>query len=208
MAVPDGAKSFGPTGLHSKVWLTQDDIPVLTQSNRIPKRVFRRDIQSAAYVDLPPELLCLPDLLKTFRNQHHISLEVMDDRAFGVVLACVRQFQEKSGLQAIDRVWITHHDWHLLASWRQQDGQVRLVNKCRLLTMTEGPERRAAQLQNAGITSVNMQSSDWKRGLVVLFRKFNLLSFAWDAKHERIVDALLSMDIDGIYSDRFSATES
>jgi glycerophosphoryl diester phosphodiesterase len=67
--------------------------------------------------------------------------------------------------------------------------------------MSEGPERRAANLAGAGIEAVNLHYSDWNLGLVTLFHRFDRLAFGWDAQHGRILDGLLAMGVDGVYSD-------
>ena len=67
--------------------------------------------------------------------------------------------------------------------------------------MREGPERRAAQLSDAGIDAVNLHESDWTGGLATLFHRFNVFAFGWDAQFERVLDNLLAMGIDGVYSD-------
>ena len=38
-------------------------------------------------------------------------------------------------------------------------------------------------------------------GLVTLVHRFKLLAFGWDAQHDRILDGLLRMGIDGLYCD-------
>ena len=46
-----------------------------------------------------------------------------------------------------------------------------------------------------------MHHSDWTGGLTTLFHRFELECFGWDAQQPRILDALLAMGIDGVYSD-------
>ncbi len=46
-----------------------------------------------------------------------------------------------------------------------------------------------------------MHHSDWSGGLTTLFHRFERLAFGWDAQHERVLEALLRMGIDGVYSD-------
>jgi glycerophosphoryl diester phosphodiesterase len=78
---------------------------------------------------------------------------------------------------------------------------MHLVDSTRLRRMREGPERRAADLQRAGIDAVNLHHSDWTGGLTTLFHRFERVTFGWDAQFERVLDALLDMGIDGVYSD-------
>jgi glycerophosphoryl diester phosphodiesterase len=78
---------------------------------------------------------------------------------------------------------------------------VHLVDSTRLRFMRRGAERRAAQLADAGIEAVNLHESDWTGGLTTLFHRFNVLTFGWDAQFDRVLDNLLAMGIDGVYSD-------
>jgi glycerophosphoryl diester phosphodiesterase len=52
-----------------------------------------------------------------------------------------------------------------------------------------------------GTDAINLHHSDWSAGLVTLFHRFGILAFGWDAQHERVLDGLLGMGIDGLYSD-------
>jgi glycerophosphoryl diester phosphodiesterase len=75
------------------------------------------------------------------------------------------------------------------------------VDSTRLRALRDGPERRAAQLADAGVDAINLHHSDWSAGLTTLFHRFGVLAFGWDAQHERVLDGLLAMGIDGVYSD-------
>ncbi|MEJ7585508.1 MAG: hypothetical protein WKF43_15835, partial [Acidimicrobiales bacterium] len=88
-----------------------------------------------------------------------------------------------------------------LRSWRALHTDVRLVDSTRLRRLRRGPERHAASLQAAGIDAVNLHHSDWSGGLVALYHRFEVLAFAWDAQHQRILDNLVDIGMDGLYSD-------
>ena len=197
------ARRLGATGLHSTVWLTQDDVPVLLERSAVGRRPFRRDIRTMTADALPPQVLLLRDLYAAIGAGVDISLEVSVPHAFSAVMETARRYQQDSGTRVVDKLWLNHSDWHALARWRESDQEVRLVDKSRRLQMIDGPERRAAQLADAGIDTVNMHYGDWTGGLVVLFRRFGVRSFGWDAQHKRMVDELVNMDIDGIYSEHF-----
>jgi len=78
---------------------------------------------------------------------------------------------------------------------------VRLVDSTRRNRLREGAERRAARLAEARIDAINMHHTDWTGGLITLFHRFEVYAFGWDAQHTRILDALLHMGIDAVYSD-------
>jgi glycerophosphoryl diester phosphodiesterase len=79
--------------------------------------------------------------------------------------------------------------------------EVRLVHSTFLKRMKTGPERHAAQLHAAGIDVLNLHHSEWTGGLTTLFHRFEVLSFGWDAQFDRILDELLDIGIDAVYSD-------
>jgi glycerophosphoryl diester phosphodiesterase len=124
-----------------------------------------------------------------------------------------------AGDQALANLWLCHPDWEQLATWRA-DGtpgagasgsavsgrsplpdQVHLVDSTRLRRIHEGPERRAANLADAGIDAINMHMTDWNPGLTTLFHRFLRLAFAWDAQFDRNLVTLLGMGCDAVYSD-------
>lgn len=84
---------------------------------------------------------------------------------------------------------------------RARNKDLRLVDSTALKHMTEGPERRAARLAEAGIDAVNLRQSEWTSGMVTLFHRFEIFCFGWDAHHRRLVDELLVKGIDAIFSD-------
>ena len=88
-----------------------------------------------------------------------------------------------------------------IALWRNLDPTVRLVNSTTLEHVKEGPERRVATLSDVGADAFNMHFSEWNEALVSLCHRFQIRSFAWDAQEERQIDWLLSIGIDGIFSD-------
>jgi len=48
---------------------------------------------------------------------------------------------------------------------------------------------------------VNLHESDWTGGLTTLFHRFDVLAFGWDAQFDRVLDNLLAIGIDALYSD-------
>jgi glycerophosphoryl diester phosphodiesterase len=62
-------------------------------------------------------------------------------------------------------------------------------------------ERHAARLAEAGIAACNMHHTDWTAGLVQLYHRFDVLTFAWDVQEVRHLRAMLAMGMDAVYSD-------
>lgn len=191
------ARRLGAPGLESDVWLTEDGVAVLDHDGLARAGARKRPIANVARGKLPPHIPTLAELYDACGTDFELSLDVKDPAALAPVLDEAR----KAGGDAIGRLWLCHHDWELVASWRAADPDVHLVDSTRLKRMKEGPERRAANLADAGIDAVNLHHTDWTGGLTTLFHRFKRLAFGWDAQHERVLEALLAMGIDAVYSD-------
>jgi glycerophosphoryl diester phosphodiesterase len=191
------ARRLGATGLESDVWLTADGIAVLDHDGMVRTRHRRRKIGDVERSELPDHVPALADLYAECGTEFELSLDVKDAGAAAATVAVARA----AGGGAPERLWLCHHDWRLVASWREEFPDVRLVDSTWLRSMKEGPERRAAALANAGIDAVNLHHTDWTGGLTTLFHRFDVFTFGWDAQHTRILDELLDMGIDGVYSD-------
>jgi glycerophosphoryl diester phosphodiesterase len=189
------AVRLGATGLESDVWLTKDGEAVLDHDGMVGGRLRRRPIAEVARADLPGHIPTLADLYASCGSDIDLSLDVKDEAAFDRVIEVGR---EAGGL---DHLWLCHWDWQLVATWREACAEVRLVDSTRLKRMKDGPERRAAQLRDAGIDAVNLHHSDWSGGLTTLFHRFEVLAFGWDAQFDRVLHGLFDMGIDGVYSD-------
>jgi glycerophosphoryl diester phosphodiesterase len=188
---------LGATGLESDVWLTADGVPVLDHDGRVKVGLRNRPVGALDRRALPGHVPTLEDLYAECGTDFELSLDVKDPSAAKPVVDVARA----AGGGAPDRLWLCHPDWELLAGWREDLADVRLVDSTKLAVMRRGPERRAAQLSSAGIDAVNMHYADWTGGLTTLFHRFGRLAFGWDAQHERILRSLVRMGIDGVYSD-------
>lgn len=191
----DLAAKLGATGLHTDVWLSADNELLLHASGHVGLR--RRHISSCARADLPDDILTLPEFFARIPDLLDVSLAVRDD-------ACiVPLFDWAASVDPVtrSRLYISHSDWQLLKEWRASDGHVHLVNMTAVADMAEGPERRAANLADAGIDAVTLRHNEWTGGMATLFHRFERLCFGWDAQHRRILDDLLRMGLDGLYSD-------
>jgi len=191
------ALRLGATGLESDVWLTADGEAVLDHDGVVGGRVRKRPIAEVARAELPAHVPTLAELYDTCGTGYELSLDVKDPAAADQVVAVARE----AGGDAPARLWLCHHDWELVASWRAPFPDVRLVDSTLLRRMKLGPERRAAQLSAAGIDAVNLHRSDWSAGLVALFHRFERHAFGWDAQLERHLEELLETGIDAVYSD-------
>ena len=188
------ALRLGATGLESYVWLRADAVPVLDHDG-VVGRVRRRKIRDLPRSALPSHVPSLAELFDEVGSGVPVSLDVKDPEAFEAVIGVA----EEAG--AVDQLFLCHHDWELVATWRpRSDGPV-LVDSTRLHRLKRGPERRALDLRNAGIGCINLHESDWTAGLTTLFHRFGVHCLGWDAQLPRILDQLLARGVDGVYSD-------
>ena len=191
------ALRLGATGLESDAWLTADGEAVLDHDGSVGGLLRKRAIASLRRAELPSHIPTLAELYEACGTGFELSLDVKDPAAAERVVAVARE----TGSGAPERLWLCHHDWELVATWRRPFEDVKLVDSTRLQRMKHGPERRAAQLADAGIDVVNLHRSDWTAGLTTLFHRFDRLAFGWDCQFERHLAELLDMGIDGLYSD-------
>jgi glycerophosphoryl diester phosphodiesterase len=191
------AVRLGATGIESDVWVTRDGEAVLDHDGVVRRGLKRRPISSIDRRDLPAHIPTLAELYDTVGTHLDLSLDVKDPAAFDRTVAVAR----RAGGDALERLWLCHHDWSLVAQWRDACAEVRLVDSTFLGHMPNGPEERAAALAEAGIDAVNLHHSEWTGGLTALFHRFEVLCFGWDAQHDRILDGLLDAGIDAVYCD-------
>jgi glycerophosphoryl diester phosphodiesterase len=188
-------RRLGATGLESDVWLTADGVAVLDHDGLVRVGRRRRRIADVPRTALPRHIPTLEELYTTCGTEFELSLDVKDAAAAAPTVAVAR------AAQADGRLWLCHPSWEHVATWRCLSDDVHLVDSTRLRLMREGPERRAADLAAAGVDAVNLHHTDWSAGLATLFHRFNRFAFAWDAQHGRVLDGLLAMGIDGLFSD-------
>ena len=188
------AITLGATGLKGDVWLTADHVPVLDDDGRPGHLLRRRPIGQTVRADLPGGVPSLSDLYGIVGAGTPVALDVRDASAVPAVLDTARRFPG-----AEDGLWLCHPDWETAASWRDLSRGVRLVDSTRLARITEGPERRAADLAAAGVDAVSLDESDWSAGLVALFHRFGIVCLGRNAQQPRQIHGLLKAGVDGLF---------
>jgi glycerophosphoryl diester phosphodiesterase len=191
------ALRLGATGLESDVWLTSDGVPVLDHDGVVRAGLRRHPIAALRRDQLPAHIPTLADLYAACGCDYHLSLDVKDAAAAPRVIGLAGDV----GRGAVGRLWLCHPDWEQAAAWRSLSDEVKLVDSTRLRRIREGPERRAATLADVGVDAINMHATDWTGGLTTLFHRFERLAFAWDAQFDRVLQSLLEMGCDAVYSD-------
>jgi glycerophosphoryl diester phosphodiesterase len=188
---------LGANGLESDAWLTADRQVVLVHDGQVGSSFRKRPVSSLTRAQLPAHIPTLAELYATCGTGYELSLDLKDPATVQGVLDVARA----AGGGAEERLWLCHHDWQLVSTWRSSSEAAKLVDSTRLKDMPLGPERRAAELSSAGIDAVNLRQTEWSGGLVALFHRFDRYALAWDAQHERVIRELLAVGIDGVYSD-------
>lgn len=191
------ALKLGATGLESDVWRTSDGVPVLDHDGVVKRGLRRIAIGRLRRDELPPHIPTLEELMSRIPAGVPLSLDVKDSSAFADVVevyAAARPSEKQL-------LYLCHPDLELLSRERPRHSAVRFVHSTRLAAMRQGPERHAARLRELGIDVVNMPYPDWNGGLVALFARFGVMSFAWDCQHERQLAEVQRMGVDAVYSD-------
>jgi glycerophosphoryl diester phosphodiesterase len=189
------ALRLGATGLESDVWLTSDGVAVLDHDGLVGRRPLRRAIAEVTSTQLPSHIPSLQEFYELVGSSVDFSLDIKDPDATAEVIACARD------VGAEDRLWLCHPDRVLVSSWRELSSAVHLVESTRASKFLGSPELHIAGSADLGIQVINLHHSDWTGGSIAMVHRFGLFAFGWDAQYERILDELLDIGIDGIFSD-------
>ena len=191
------ALRLGATGLESDVWLTSDGEPVLDHDGVVKTAFRKRPIAEVKRTALPSHIPTLAELYEICGPDIALSLDVKDPEAYEATVGVARGV----GGNAPANLWLCDPRWERLAALRSSYRDVKLIDSTRLKRLTDGAERHASRLYEAGIDGINMHHTDWTLGLTTLFHRFSRFAFGWDAQHERVLRSLQTMEIDALYSD-------
>ncbi len=191
------ALDAGARGLESDAWVAGDGVAVLAHDPVVWRGLRRRRIARTASPDLATmEVPSLADLYEECGTGYELSLDIKEERAADPVLDVARSHDG-----ALGRLWMCTPSTGLLRRLRHEEPGVRLVHSLRKRAIADPLERHAADLAHHGIDAMNMHHTDWSAGLVALFHRFGVKAFAWDVQEVRHIRAVLSMGVDGLYSD-------
>ncbi len=204
------ALEMGATGLETDAYLTADGKVVLDHDGWVRSGRWgrRKSIADSQRSELPAHIPCLEDLFAVFGSNHQtdveVSIDLKDTNAADAIMEVVEVTDaalEGGGKSLHSRVWLCHPNLAVLQDLRSRYPNVCLCNSTRLSRLSAGPERRASELCDAGIQALNLHQTDWTGGLVTLFHRFGVYCFGWDAQQPRVLNELLDMGIDAVYSD-------
>ena len=192
------ALKLGATGLESDVWLTADDELVLDHDGEVKRGRLRKvPIGRLRRDELPDHIPTLSELIATCGTALHLSLDL---KAPGTGEAVIDHLR-RDAPDLLERTWLCHPEVSALEALRSLHDRVKLVDSTRLARISEGPERRAARLADAGIDGINLRNLDWNGGLVALFHRFGRTAFSWDLQFEHHLRPAYRMGLDAVYSD-------
>jgi len=196
------AVELGATGIETDARLTADGEVVLIHDANLrrprwlpDRRVFGRPVADLRRDQIPDEVPTLGDYYARCGASLPLSIDVKDAAAFTAVVEAARDYG------AAGRLWACHDDLAVLARWRAEAPEVRLVHSARGSGPSGGPERHAAELARLGIDAVNLRHDHWSGGRVTLYHKFGVLAFGWDAQQHHQIEELIDAGIDAFYSD-------
>ena len=198
------ALKLGATGLETDCWVTRDRQVVLDHDGVVkpkntkfsfPLRLKNKKISQLEFDEIPGQIPKIELLIELAANNYPMSIDVCDPDAIELIADIVTE------TSAQQKIYLCHPDIELLRESKQKFPNFMYVNSIRLSKMSEGPERRCANLAKFGVDVLNMHHTDWNGGLVALAHRFEIAAFSWDLQHtEQLQDAFL-MGVDAVYSD-------
>ena len=194
------ALRLGATGLESDVWLTSDGVPVLDHDGVVRARLpVAADQQPCARDQLPD---AHPGPGRSDRRLRQPTTTCRSTsrtrRRPATVVAVVRE----AAPALLGRLWLCYRDWRVAAALRAARRRRPAGRLHPPRPHQGGPRAPGGQRwPSAGVDAINLHHSDWTGGLTTLFHRFERYAFGWDAQHERVLQTLLRMGIDGVYSD-------
>jgi len=126
---------------------------------------------------------------------YDLSIDIKDAGAAEPIIDIVRRVGDPA------RTWLCSPHLDQLRTLRADATDVRLVHSTPRRRLPDSLERHAADLAAAGLDAMNLRHSEWTKGLVALFHRFDLRAFAWDVQEVRHLRAMLEIGIDAVYCD-------
>jgi glycerophosphoryl diester phosphodiesterase len=187
------ALRIGADGLALDAWRLDAGPAVVATGSTVRRGWRRRAITSLDPADLPPDVVPVVDLVALLPAG--ATLLVVPD---GTDTA--RSVIDAVGERTAD-LWLAAEDIAGLIALQPSAPEVKLLARTRLVRLKDGPERHAATLAAQGAHGVVFNYTDWTGGLVALYHRFELLTVAEEAQHERVLRDLMRMDVDAIVTD-------
>ena len=195
------ALEAGARGLETDAWTAADGVAVLVhdpflkvrRAGVVPTRLRVATSTSTALAryDVPT----LGSLYDELGSDYELSIDLKDPEVADAVLETARERGDPG------RLWLCSPSRRRLRELREKTRGVHLVHSTFRRHLPEPLERHAADLARHGIEAMNLHHSEWTRGLVELFHRFDVRAFAWDVQEVRHLHAMLRIGIDAVYCD-------
>lgn len=195
------ALEAGARGLETDAWTAADGVAVLVhdpflkvrRAGVVPTRLRVATSTSTALAryDVPT----LGSLYDELGSDYELSIDLKDPEVADAVLETARERGDPG------RLWLCSPSRRRLRELREKARGVHLVHSTFRRHLPEPLERHAADLARHGIEAMNLHHSEWTRGLVELFHRFDVRAFAWDVQEVRHLHAMLRIGIDAVYCD-------
>jgi glycerophosphoryl diester phosphodiesterase len=186
----------GATGLESDAWVAADGEVVLVHDESVRAGLRRVHVHRATSERLRGlGVPRLQELYETLGTECELSIDVKEHGAARPVI------EVAGAARADERLWLCSGSLELLTELRDVAGGAHLVHSVRKKRIAGSIERHAADLRSRGIDAMNMHHTDWTKGLVSLFHRFDVAAFAWDVQETRYLRAAVQMGVDALYSD-------
>jgi glycerophosphoryl diester phosphodiesterase len=190
------ALAAGATGIETDVWLATDGEVVCAHDPVVRRGRTRRKIADSTAAELAElEVPRMADVYDRLGAAYECSVDVKSPDAAAALVEVGRRYD------ALERLWVCSPDLELLRGLRAEP-RVKLVHSERRRAIGAPLERHAYELGDIGIDAMNMHHTDWTAGLVSLFHRFDVRTFAWDTQEVRQLRAVLRMHVDAVYCDR------
>jgi len=200
------AATTGVDGMESDVWLTADGVPVLEHDGVVRSwlGIRRRRFSDLPRSSLPASVPTLADLYALIEARFALSLDIKAVDAEEAVRAVLAVAAEVPGARS--RLWLAHDkykesDWRLVASWRELDPEVRLLDSTTVRRFDLPAAQYARRAASAGIDALNLPAREWTPALVEAARAAGLACFAFGAQSRPLIDKVVSYGVDAVYSD-------
>ncbi len=194
------ALDLGARGLETDARLSADGEVVLAHDEKVRRGLRRLVVADSDAAGLAEAGVArLADLYAECGVGYELSVDCKVREAARPMIEVARA----AGGGAPGRLWLCSPSLRLLAELRSEAPDVKLVfSPGRSRVAPAAMERHAADLAGQGVDCLNLHHSEWTKGLVALFHRFELRTFAWDTQETRYILAALRQGMDGIYCDR------
>jgi glycerophosphoryl diester phosphodiesterase len=195
------ALEAGARGLETDAWTAADGVAVLVHDPFLKVRragvvPTRLRIATSTSTDLARyDVPTLGSLYDELGSDYELSIDLKDPEVADAVLEVARARGDPG------RLWLCSPSRRRLRALRESARDVHLVHSTFRRHLPEPLERHAADLAQHGIEAMNLHHTEWTRGLVELFHRFEVRAFAWDVQEVRHLQAMLRIGIDAVYCD-------